>query len=85
VDDQYAIDGGSIYLATVGFAWNGDNYETGKRMFGKAEVKLPRGVTAFGFFTHAVTPITIGHNQQGWTSGITVDLKAIANSGPKIF
>ena len=85
IDNQYAVYGGSIYLATVGFAWNGDNYETGKRAFGRTELKLGRGVSAFGFFTHAVTPITIGHNEQGWTSGINIDLKAIANSGPKIF
>ena len=57
IDERYAIYSGSIYLASVGFAWNGDNYETGKRGFARTEMKVGNGVSLFGFYTHAVVPI----------------------------
>jgi hypothetical protein len=85
IDERYAVYGGSIYLAVVGFAWNSDSYETGKRVFTKADLKLGKGVTAFGFYTHNVAPLTIGHNQEGLNAGINIDLKTIANTGKRIF
>jgi len=85
IDERYAAYGGSLYLATVGFALNGDSYETGKRVFARSELKLARGVTAFGFYTIAVVPLTIGHNKQGLNAGINVDVKSLANTRKQIF
>jgi hypothetical protein len=85
VDERYAIYSGSIYLATVGFAWNADAFETGKRGFTKLDCKLGKGVSLFGFYTHSVTPITIGHNQQGFNAGLNFDLKSMIDKKTHLF
>jgi len=85
VDNCYAVYGGSIYLATVGFAWNGDAYESGRRGFARANLKLVNGITAFGFYTHTVAAPTIGHNLQGLNAGLNFDLKASVNQMKRIF
>lgn len=85
VDERYAIYSGSIYLATVGFAWNADAFETGKRGFAKLDYKLGEGVSLFGFYTHSVTPIAIGHNQQGFNAGLNFDLKSMIDKKTHLF
>ncbi len=85
IDERYAVYGGSIYLATVGFALNGDSYETGKRVFAKSSLKIAPGVTAFGFYTHTVVAPTIGHNLQGLNTGIEFDAKTLINKTRRIF
>lgn len=85
VDERYSIYSGSIYLSIVGFAWNGDAYETGKRGFAKLDCKLGEGVSLFGFYTHAVTPITIGHNEQGFNAGLNFDVKSLLSKKTNLF
>lgn len=85
VDERYAVYGGSVYLATVGFAWNADAFETGKRGFSRAELKLGPGLTAFGFYTHTIVAPTIGHNLQGLNAGININAKSLLNTTHRIF
>ena len=85
VDDNYAIYSGSIYLATVAFAWNADSFGNGTRGFARSEVKLGHGVTAFGFYTHTLETLKIGQNQQGLTGGMTLDVKEMINRERSIF
>jgi hypothetical protein len=85
IDERYSVYGGSIYLATVGFAWNGDAYETGKRAYVKSSLKLAPGVSAFGFYTHTVVAPTIGHNLQGLNAGIDFDFKTLIDKTKRVF
>jgi hypothetical protein len=85
VDNNYAVYSGSPYLASIAFGWNGDTFSAGKRGFAKVNWKLARGVDAFGFYTHTTATINPSSNIQGYNAGLNFDLKALANSGKRIF
>jgi hypothetical protein len=91
VDRNYGVYSGSIYLAVTGFGWNGDVYANGRRGFAKANVKLGKGMTAFGFYQHmipAFDPNTVaGYSSQlqGYNAGMNFDLKTMANMRRRVF
>ena len=49
IDRDYGLYGGSSFAQEVGFSLNGDNYNTGIRIFSHANYKVNSVVTAFGF------------------------------------
>ncbi len=85
IDPNYSVYNGSRVIHAFGFSLNGDTYGMGKRPFAHASYKIAPGVTAFGFYTHAVGEKVMNFNQQGLNAGLTFDIKAIANSRKQIF
>ncbi len=86
VDSDYAVYLNSRFIHSVGFSLNGDTYGLGNRAFTHASYKIAPGVTAFGFFTHEVgSTRVLTHNQQGWNSGVTFDLKAMVDKERLVF
>ena len=89
VDEGYTVYGNSRYLHSSGFTLNGDTYGLGNRPFTHASLKIAPGVTAFGFYTHAVgsgvAARVLDLNLQGLNAGLTFDLKAWANLDKKVF
>jgi len=86
VDSDYSVYTGHRVQHAVGMSMNGDSYGQGKRPFMHASYKLNPVVTAFGFYTHALydnQALTL--NQQNLNAGLTFDLKALANTGKRIF
>jgi hypothetical protein len=91
IDRNYTAYGNSIYLYVVGNSLNGDAYGWGRRGFAKTEIRLANGITASGFYSHLIPtadPTTVAgfsNNRQGYNGGLNFDLKALANSGRKVF
>lgn len=85
IDGDYTVYSGSRYPHAVGFSLNGDTYGQGNRPFVHASYKIAPGVTAFGFYTHALGNTIRTFNQQGLNAGLNFDLKAWANVEKKVF
>ena len=85
IDRNYGLYSGSSYAQEVGFSLNGDNYNTGIRIFSHASYKLTPIVTAFGFYTRITGENIVNLNTQGLNAGLSFDLKALANSKRKVF
>jgi hypothetical protein len=85
IDKDYSVYFGDRFFHAVGFALNGDQYGLGRHPFIHASYKVNPVITAFGFYTHAVGPEVLTLNEQGLTGGLTFDLKALANTGKRIF
>jgi len=86
VDEDYSVYGGRYFHAT-GFSLNGDTIAKGKHPFLHAAYQLAPGVSAVGYFTHGLTDKDQGFdmNRQGWTAGMSFDLKAMANMEKRVF
>jgi hypothetical protein len=85
VDPNYGVYTDSRFLTVVGFSLNGDTYGTGKRVYSHLSYKLTPVITVFGFYTHITSGDDYNYNKQGLNAGLKFDLKAIVNSGRKIF
>jgi len=85
IDRNYGLYSGSSYLQEIGFSLNGDNYNTGIRIFSHVNYKLTPVITAFGFYTRITGQMITNLDRQGLNAGLTFDLKALANSGRKAF
>jgi len=89
IDENYTVYGNSRYLHSSGFTLNGDTYGLGNRPFTHASLKIAPGVTAFGYYTHAVgsgvAARVLDLNKQGLNAGLTFDFKAWANLDKKVF
>ena len=55
------------------------------RAMGSSLLSLPMATACLASTPHAVVPITFGHNERGYTSGVLFDLKAMANREKRIF
>ena len=79
IDQDYGVYSGSSTLASIGFALNGDAYQTGERFFGRANVKVAPGMSLFGFYTHQIdskaTPLTYSFDRQNVNFGLQLDFK----------
>jgi hypothetical protein len=84
VDQDYSIYGGR-YFHAAGFTLNGDTISTGKHPFAHAAVRIAPGVSAVGFYTHGLDDHGFDTNVQGWTAGMSFDLKAMVNSEKRVF
>jgi hypothetical protein len=85
IDRNYGLYSGSSYLQEIGFSLNGDNYNTGIRIFSHVNYKLTPVITAFGFYTRITGQMITNLDAQGLNAGLSFDLKALANSGRKVF
>lgn len=86
VDSDYSVYINSRFLNSIGFSLNGDTTGLGNRAFTHVSYKIAPGVSAFGFFTHEVgSTRVLTHNQQGWNTGVTFDLKAMVNKEKRVF
>jgi hypothetical protein len=85
IDRDYGLYSGSSFAQESGFSLNGDNYNTGIRIFSHLQYKITPVVTAFGFYTRITGEDIVNFNTQGLNAGLTFDLKALANSGRKVF
>jgi hypothetical protein len=83
IDRDYGLYSGSSFLQEVGFSFNGDNYNTGIRVFTHASYKITPVVTAFGFYTRITGENIYSINTQGLNAGLDFDLKALVNSGER--
>lgn len=84
VDKDYSVYGGR-YFHAAGFALNGDTIAKGKHPFIHAAYQIAPGVSAVGYYTHGLTSQGFDFNQQGWTAGLTFDLKAMVNQEKLVF
>jgi hypothetical protein len=85
VDSGYGVYENSRFLETLTFSLNGDTYSTGNRFFSHASVRIAPAVSVFGYYTHVVSGNDYTYNKQGLNAGLKFDLKALANSGKRIF
>jgi hypothetical protein len=85
IDKDNSVYTGSRYMHAWGFGLNGDTYSQGKRPFTHASYKVNPVVTAFAFYTHAVGARVSNIDQQTLDAGFNFDLKALANTGKRIF
>ena len=85
IDPDYTVYTNSRFFHSVAFSLNGDSYGIGKRVFAHVSYKLTPSVSAFGFYTHAVGANVMNLNQQGFSSGLNFDLKAMVNKGKLVF
>lgn len=85
IDRNYGLYSGSSFAQEVGFSLNGDNYNTGIRIFSHLNYKLTPVITAFGFYTRMTGEKITNLNTQGLNAGLTFDLKALVNSKTKVF
>lgn len=85
IDRNYGLYSGSSFAQEVGFSLNGDNYNTGIRIFSHASYKLTPVITAFGFYTRITGQMITNINAQGLNAGLTFDLKALANTHTRVF
>ena len=85
IDRDYGVYGGSSFAQEVGFSLNGDNYNTGIRIFSHVNYKISPAVSAFGFYTHITGQNIPNLDTQGLNAGLTFDLKALANTSRRIF
>lgn len=75
IDRNYSAYTGSPFLAAVGFSWNSDAFETGRRFYTRANLTVAPGVTLFGFATHDVgEAVPYVDNRQSVNAGLNVDL-----------
>ena len=85
VDQNYCVYAGSRNACSFTFSLNGDSYTEGRRYFSHLSYKITPAVTAFGFYTHAIGHDILNFNQQNFNLGMSLDLKALANSKTKVF
>ena len=85
IDRDYGSYSGSSFECESGFSLNGDNYNTGIRVFSHAAYKINPVVTAFGFYTHLTGQNILGFNTQGLNAGLSFDLKALVNTEKVVF
>lgn len=81
VDRYYGVYGGSQIGTLAGFSINGDSYQTGERLFARANYTPHPFVTLFGFYTHELNPardaMYNGFNKQNVQGGLTLNFKAM--------
>ncbi len=85
IDKDYALYDGSRFLHAVGFTLNGDTYGLGKRPFAHAALEVAPGITAFGYYTHAVGSRAQTFNEQGLNAGVNFNFKAMVNREKLVF
>jgi len=85
IDRDNGVYLGSSFAQEVGFSLNGDNYNTGIRIFSHLNYKITPIITAFGFYTRMTGQTIPGINSQGLNAGLSFDLKALANSDKRVF
>ncbi len=85
VDKDYSVYDGSRFIHAVGFALNGDTYGQGRRPFVHAFLELAPGVTAFGFYTHAVGSRVQTFNEQSLNAGVSFNFKSMINREKLVF
>jgi hypothetical protein len=93
IDRDYGLYAGSAFIQEIGFSLNGDNYNTGIRIFSHVSYKITPVITAFGFYTRltgtAVNNPNLNYlsniNSQGLNAGLSFDLKALANTDKRVF
>ncbi len=85
VDKDYSVYDGSRFVHAVAFALNGDTYGQGKRPFAHASLELVPGVTAFGFYTHAVGSRVRNFNEQSLNAGVSFNFKSMINRERPVF
>ena len=75
------------YFHAIGFGLNGDTIAIGKHPFIHAVYQVAPGVTAVGYYTHGLTDKDQGFdlNRQGWTGGMSFDMKAMINKERRVF
>lgn len=79
IDRSYAALAGDRVIAT-GFAFNGDSWGLGSRIYTRANLKLNDYFTLFGFYTHSVNETYYLLTRQGMNFGMTVDFKNLLNN-----
>ena len=77
IDRNYGLFTGSSFAQEVGFSLNGDNYNTGIRIFSHLNYKINPVITAFGFYTRMTGQTITSINTQGLNAGLSFDLKAL--------
>ena len=85
IDRDYGLYSGSSFAQEIGFSLNGDNYNTGIRVFSHLNYKITPVVSVFGFYTRTTGQTITNINQQGLNAGLNFDLKALVNSGRQVF
>jgi len=85
IDRDYGLYGGSSFAQEVGFSFNGDNYNVGIRILSHLNFKITPAITAFGFYTRITGDQFANINRQGLNTGLTFDLKALANTSRRVF
>jgi hypothetical protein len=85
IDKDNTAESGSRFFHSVGFGLNGDSYSEGKRPILHATYRVNSFTTAFGFYTHQIGTPLVNYAQQGLNGGLTFDMKALANTGRKVF
>jgi hypothetical protein len=85
IDKDYSVYFADRFFHAVAFALNGDQYGLGKRPFIHGFYKVNSVVTAYGFYTHEVGAGINTLNKQGLNGGLNFDLKALANTGKRVF
>lgn len=85
IDRDYGLYSGSSFAQETGFSLNGDNYNTGIRVFSHMTYKINPVVSAFGFYTHITGSNIVNFATQGLNAGLTFDLKALVNTERRVF
>jgi hypothetical protein len=85
IDRDYGLYSGSSFLQEMGFSFNGDNYNTGIRVFTHASYKVNPVITAFGFYTRITGENIPNFATQGLNAGLNFDLKALINTEKRVF
>jgi hypothetical protein len=85
IDRDYGVYGGQSFVQEVGFSLNGDNYNTGIRIFSHVNYKITPVITAFGFYTRITGQSIPNLDTQGLNAGLSFDLKALANTDKRVF
>ena len=93
IDRDYGIYTGSSFVQEIGFSLNGDTYNTGIRIFSHLSYRISPVLTASGFYTRftgtAFNNPNFNYlsniNSQGLNAGLSLDLKALANTRKRIF
>lgn len=85
IDKDYSVYYGSRFVHAVAFTLNGDTYGQGKRPFVHASFDLAPGVSAFGFYTHAVGSRVQTFNEQSLNAGVNFNFKSMINREKLVF
>jgi hypothetical protein len=93
VDRNYGLYTGSNFAQQIGFSLNGDNYNTGIRIFSHMNYRISPVVSAFGFYTRFTgTPENDPNNgylsninTQGLNAGLSFNLKELFNTERRVF
>ncbi len=85
IDRNYGLYSGSSFEQEVGFSLNGDNYNTGIRVFTHLVVKLTPSLSAQAFYTHITGQNIPNLNTQGYNAGLTLDLKSLLQRPNSLF